>query len=419
MNIEKIVSFLQECIKKILDKPLKGSELMVAYAFEFQLILVGERVNVGLEEIEKYTFNHKDLFIKLLNQTSTEFDAAKISSTKDRDYNKGLFRQAFNKTIVGSNLMLLNTLRNQLKHRFTILSPEDHKKFRTLYFQAHEIQNFLQQVSKFFNKEKEPEYIIETLFTNKDIKPLTFTVIEDLKALFEEKKKKVNELSFEEQKNKVLKKLNRLQEFNQLLTDFNVKLNEEHQKTAKAQDKDVSPLHATAMCLTVIGEIATTLIQIQKNEKRYNKIIRDIFNEYDTTLIALSDTSRFLTHQTSALPAFPPMIKTYQNNLKYILSLKDLTHKIDALNSPPEVVQTSSMINVTQKSQEETAITSYSVVELMSRAASPIIAASEETKEDKSESQKRKLAEISTETSKEKPQEPPDSDEPPAKKQHI
>jgi len=144
MDIEKIISLLNSCLKKILNISLEGDQKQQkAYAFEYMLILIGERIREVIEEIEKFVLSDKDLLTQFLKDNNIEFESDKINSEKDTGYRKQKFRDALNNTGFGKNLMMLSQLRSRIEHLSHKLSEEEHTQFENSYSEVHYISNFL------------------------------------------------------------------------------------------------------------------------------------------------------------------------------------------------------------------------------------------------------------------------------------
>lgn len=335
MDIKKILFLLKVCTDNILNKALKGQGHIIAHAFEFQLILVGERVNNIINIIESYVFNSKDLFMQLLQQMNIPFDEAKIVNPEEIEYTKRLFRQAFNKTVIGNNLMFLNTSRNNLKHTFEYMLDADHEVFRKFYNQGHLIQKFLNQLKEvIFDEKLKPDIIINNLFTNKTIAVLPSVEMEEITSLFPaKKKKKVEKLNFEEQKAKIFAKLKRFQVFLELLTTYSKQLELENKKLGKWQAKDHTPLHATCMCLVAIGESASGLLHFCNNAEKYDKSLRATLHNHKELLDILFEVSKDLTHEINQLPNAIQILQLYETVSEESKPLLTLVTKIEKLTS--------------------------------------------------------------------------------------
>lgn len=327
MNIEKIVAFLNSAIKKILDKPLNSSNVReVSYAFEFALILVGERVNEVIKEIQKFITSKSDLYTSLLLQQDIKFEAKETDSEE-------LFRRLLRSCPIGESLWRLNALRSNLKHKFKLILDEHHTKFRTFNNQSPLIKDFLDEIRKVFRSSQDNNEIVKKLFSSSNIQLPDFSSIDSVQAVFDNKKSKNKHLTLEQQKNKVLSRLNNIREIAVFLATFSKKLETESQ----GEKKDITPLYATAMCLTVIGENATVLIQIKKNEM-IELSIRNLLKSkpFIDILNSFSGVATQLTHTAESLPEFLKLARTAKKFLEQTPKLEtlhtDITNLVFTLN---------------------------------------------------------------------------------------
>lgn len=327
MDIDKILKILTLCTEKILSRTLSGDPKNIAFAFEYNLILLGERINEVIEEVERFVIKNRILFVEFFKSVRSNINQPKFESG-DGAYLKRLFREAFNKTLIGSNLMLLNFMRNQLKHNFTQLTEEDHTKFNALHEKARIIQEFLELVRKAFAEEKSHEIIIKNIFNIKSIELFTATSeFQIVKEILKEPKTKKTETTFAVQQQKVLTRLERMDNLYTELATLDTKLNINYPPLSET---DRLILHyAIAMCLIVIGEQATRLITYKK-DKNFDESIKLELNKLHKTLGNLSNTSTLLTHPANE-PKPETILKWAKSYLARIEEIKQLQATIKNL----------------------------------------------------------------------------------------
>lgn len=361
MNIEEIVGFLNSAKKLLETKLVSTDRTDIAYAFAFIMIAVGERANEVISRIEDYVIKNKEVMSKILALTKTDYTPEDLDND---DHCKRLFRTSFNRTSIGKGLMLLNTIRNKTKHRFNDLSEEDQRQYYHLNYMALKILAFLEDIRKLVREPKEAHEIVLLICTNDKIS-LDFAEINNVKKLLNPKIKSKSTLNFEEQRTKILRKLERA-------AKVEVKLKYFHASLEAQRTKDnLASLYGATMCLTIIGESATNLVAFRKNVDKFHSSHRDELFKYNPTLGVLSGIATRLTHMSSSVPNFKKTSDTSKKVLEDMVKLNQLHHAIKSLAIPKPAeaksLQESKAEEPSKKRKEKS-----SEAELIPQAGSPI-----------------------------------------------
>src|SRR5689334_3626486 len=118
-NISQIISSAVAILNKV---DFTESNQQTVYAFEFLLLILGEKANAIIEELKKYCQKNPHVIdeVKALG-----FELDKTIINKKDEFNKH-FRENLNQISLGKFLMLLNRIRNQLDHNIQDITEEQH-----------------------------------------------------------------------------------------------------------------------------------------------------------------------------------------------------------------------------------------------------------------------------------------------------
>ena len=371
MNIKKILEIFNGCINKLLSEILAGKQPKPAHAFAFVLILMGERINTAIYEIQEFVLSDKTLFVELLQKNWLNYDEARFDNKK---YSRELFRTLFKQTLLGADLAFFVATRDFLKHKIRKLTLDNLTQVYALYYHAEELKGFLTKVRNIFcSDDQNHATIIKLLFNNSDIKLPDLAEMTTIKALILSKSTgTTTHQGFVIQKAKIIKKLTHIDEYFEYLQNY---LNEI--KEGKKDKSNITSLYATATCLVAIGVDASTLYDFSKLAV-FEQMIKNVLNkgEYKQLLNSLLKSANRLTHNPLSYPSFQLITELSNEFIQKKPVLEELKKEIESLqtaedneNNPEkeEKVEVETQINQNLPAEKP-----GNVVELMQQAGSPI-----------------------------------------------